>query len=66
MPCETILLFRNSAMLSKTSLETSFWRLVLKKKSYLLTSFSPQLQVDERGRENEEWDMNLSEAQVSI
>ena len=34
--------------------------------NYLLTSFSPQLQVDERGRENEEWDMNLSEAQVSI
>ena len=34
--------------------------------NYLLKSFSPQLQVDERGRENEEWDMNPSEAQVSI
>ena len=34
--------------------------------NYLLASFSPQLQVDERGREYEEWDMNLSEAQVSI
>ena len=34
--------------------------------SYLLASFSPQLQVDERGGENEEWDTNPSEAQVSI
>ena len=34
--------------------------------NYLLASFSPQLQVDERGRENEEWDMNPSEVQVSI
>ena len=34
--------------------------------NYLLASFSPQLQVDERGRVNEEWDMNPSEAQVSI
>jgi hypothetical protein len=34
--------------------------------NYFLASFSPQLQVDERGRENEEWDMNPSEAQVSI
>ena len=32
----------------------------------LLISFSPQLQVDERGRENEEWHKNPSEAQVSI
>ena len=34
--------------------------------NYLLASFSPQLQVDERGGENEEWYMNPSEAQVSI
>ena len=34
--------------------------------NYLLASFSPQLQVDERGRENEEWNMNPSEVQVSI
>ena len=34
--------------------------------NYLLASFSPQLQVDECGRENEEWDMNPSEAQVGI
>ena len=34
--------------------------------NYLLASFSPQLRVDERGRENEEWNTNPSEAQVSI
>jgi hypothetical protein len=34
--------------------------------NYLLASFSPQLQVDERGIENEEWDMNPSEAQAGI
>ena len=34
--------------------------------NHLLSSFSLKLQVDERGRENEEWDMNPSEAQVSI
>ena len=33
---------------------------------YLLASFSPQLQVDERGREDEEWDQNPSEIQVSL
>ena len=34
--------------------------------NYLLKSFSPQLQVDEFGTENEEWDTNPSEVQVSI
>ena len=34
--------------------------------NYLQASFSPKLQRDERGREDEEWDMNPSEAQVSI
>jgi hypothetical protein len=34
--------------------------------NYFLASFSPLLQVDERGREDEEWDMNPSKAQVSI
>jgi hypothetical protein len=33
---------------------------------YLLEFFSPQLQVDGRGRKNEEWDMNPSQAQVCI
>ena len=33
---------------------------------YLLASFSPQLQVDELGTEDEEWDTNPSEAQVSL
>ena len=33
---------------------------------YLLASFSHQLQVDELGTEDEEWDTNPSEAQVSI
>ena len=33
---------------------------------YLLKSFSPQLQVDERGRENRGWKKNPSEVQVSI
>ena len=34
--------------------------------NYLLASFTPQLQVDERGRQNREWATNPSEAQVSI
>ena len=34
--------------------------------NYLLPTFSPQLQVDARGRENEEGVMNSSEVQVSI
>ena len=34
--------------------------------NYLLVSFSPQLQVDERGRENRTWATNPSEAQVGI
>ena len=34
--------------------------------NYLLVSFSPLLQVDERGRENKIWDMDPSEAQVGI
>lgn len=33
--------------------------------NYLLTSFSPRLQVDERGVENAMWDENPTEAQVS-
>jgi hypothetical protein len=33
---------------------------------YLLASFSPQLQVDGRGRQNAEWNTNPSEAQVSF
>jgi hypothetical protein len=34
--------------------------------NYLLASFSPQLQVDERGGEDRTWATNLSEAQVGI
>ena len=34
--------------------------------NYLLEKFSHQLKVDERGTENEAWDMNPSETQVSI
>ena len=34
--------------------------------SYLLASFSPQLEVDERGREIRAWKRNLSEVQVGI
>ena len=33
---------------------------------YLLENFSPQLQLDRRGRRDAEWDRNPSEAQVSI
>lgn len=34
--------------------------------NYLLSSYSPRLQVDERGRENRKWDKNPSEAQASF
>ena len=34
--------------------------------NYFLVSFSPLLQVDERGRENLEWNKNPSEVQVGI
>jgi hypothetical protein len=33
---------------------------------YLLASFSPRIQFDERGREDEDWSTNPSEAQVSV
>jgi hypothetical protein len=33
---------------------------------YLLASFSPRIQFHERGREDEDWSTNPSEAQVSV
>jgi hypothetical protein len=34
--------------------------------NYLLASFSPQIQCDERGREDSDWDTNPSEAHVNV
>jgi hypothetical protein len=34
--------------------------------NYLLATFSPRIQSDERGREDEDWSTNPSEAQVSV
>ena len=50
------------------ALENILWDtpLVAGADNYLLKKFSPQLQVDEFGTENEEWDRNPSEVQVSI
>jgi hypothetical protein len=33
---------------------------------YLLASFSPRIQFDERGREDQDWSTNSSERQVSV
>jgi hypothetical protein len=33
---------------------------------YLLASFSPRIQVDERGREHSDWSTNPNEAHVSV
>jgi hypothetical protein len=33
---------------------------------YLLASFSPRIQFDERGREDRDWSTNSSEAHVSV
>jgi hypothetical protein len=35
-------------------------------KDYLLESFSPRIQFDRRGREDEDWSTNSSEAHVSV
>jgi hypothetical protein len=35
-------------------------------KSYLLANFSPRIQIDERGREDQDWSNNPSEAHVSV
>ena len=39
--------------------------LAVDSENYLLASFSPRIQVDERGREEQEWLENPSESQVS-
>jgi hypothetical protein len=35
-------------------------------KDYLLASFLPRIQIDERGREDEDWSNNPNEAHVSV